>query len=157
MDAIQKDHIRRSFASVAAIAPAAAALFYRRLFTLDPQLRALFPGEPDSPAMANQGAKLMQTLSVAVAQLDSLDQLTPALEALARRHATYGVLPAQYDTVGAALLWTLEQGLGAAFTPDVAAAWAELYQTLAATMKRAAYGEESCLDVASALPSHTIR
>jgi nitric oxide dioxygenase len=140
MDASQRDHVRRTFALVAPIAPVAAELFYGRLFELAPQLRALFPGLPGTAAMAAQGAKLMQTLAVAVAHLDTLGQIAPAIEALARRHIAYGVEPAHYDTVGAALLWTLGQGLGDAFTPEVEAAWAALYGVLAATMLRAAYG-----------------
>ena len=89
--------------------------------------------------MAEQGAKLMQTLAVAVAHLDNLGTLAPAIEALARRHVDYSVTAEHYDIVGAALLWTLEQGLGDDFTPAAYAAWATVYTTLAGVMKRAAY------------------
>jgi hemoglobin-like flavoprotein len=77
-------------------------------------------------------------LAVAVKGLDDLATLVPAVEALGRRHATYGVTVEQYDSVGAALLWTLAQGLGDAFTPAVETAWAETYEVLAGTMKGAA-------------------
>ncbi len=122
--------VRDSFAQVRPIATQAAGLFYQRLFEIDPTTRPLFR----STDMAAQGAKLMATLGFVTAALDKLDQLIPAAEALARRHVGYGVTSAQYDTVGQALLWTLEQGLGEAFTPAVKAAWVEAYTTLAGVM-----------------------
>jgi len=123
-------HVRESFASVRPIAAQASALFYGRLFELDPSLRALFRGDMDQ-----QGRLLMQMIGVAVAGLDRLDALVPALHDLGRRHVGYGVQDAHYDTVGIALLWTLEQGLGVAFTPDVRDAWAAAYGLLAVTMQ----------------------
>jgi hemoglobin-like flavoprotein len=137
----QQELIRRSFALVQPIAPLAATLFYNRLFEIAPQTQALFRYAPDSLGMVEQGTKLMQMLAVAVAHLDSFEQIAPAVEALACRHVAYGVEPAHYNQVGAALLWTLEQGLGPAYTPEVAAAWTALYQRLAETMLRAAYAE----------------
>jgi hemoglobin-like flavoprotein len=137
----QRALIHTTFARIKPIAPLAARLFYERLFAIAPETQALFHYQLGSPDMERQGAKLMQTLGVAVAQLDRLEQLTPALEALARRHVAYGVSPAHYDLVGAALLWTLQQGLEDAFTPEVAAAWAALSTGLADTMRRAAYGD----------------
>jgi hemoglobin-like flavoprotein len=129
----QKVLVQESFAVVAPIADEAAVLFYRRLFELNPSLERMFRGD-----MAEQRRKLMQMLTAAVRGLDRLDQLVPVVEDLGRRHAAYGVADAHYDTVGAALLWTLEQGLGEAFTPDVQDAWASVYGLLANTMKNAA-------------------
>jgi hemoglobin-like flavoprotein len=125
--------VRESFAKVAPIAPQAAALFYGRLFELDPSVRPLFTGD-----MAEQGRKLMAMIGLVVANLNRLDQIVPQVQALGRRHVGYGVQPAHYGTVGAALLWTLRQGLGEAFTPDVEAAWTEAYAVLATVMKEAA-------------------
>ena len=88
--------------------------------------------------MREQGGKLMQMIGLAVNELDALDELVPMVESLGRRHASYGVKDRDYDTVGSALLWTLEQGLGAAFTPDVKTAWTAVYQLLASTMKAGA-------------------
>jgi hemoglobin-like flavoprotein len=139
----QKQHIRRTFAQIEPIAPVAAALFYGRLFEIAPETRELFRYDLGTPGMARQGAKLMQTLAVAVTHLDDLGAVLPSVEALARRHVAYGVTPAHYDSVEAALLWTLDQGLGDAFTPQVRAAWTELYTTLATAMQRAAYGDQS--------------
>ncbi len=99
--------VRESFAKVAPIAPAAAAMFYERLFVLDPALRPLFKGD-----MAEQGRKLMSMIGVAVANLGRLDAIVPTVRELGRRHAGYGVQQSHYDTVGTALVWTLEQGLG---------------------------------------------
>jgi hemoglobin-like flavoprotein len=133
----QVDLIRASWASVEPIQDVAATLFYDRLFELDPALRRLFRNAD----MAQQKKILMQTLTVVVKSLDRLDQLVPAIEALGRRHAGYGVRPEHYETVGAALLWTLGQGLGEAFTSDVERAWTQAYSTLASVMIAAAEGE----------------
>jgi hemoglobin-like flavoprotein len=133
MDAQPKYLVQSSFQKVAPIAETAATLFYGRLFELDPSLRHMFHGD-----MKEQGRKLMNMLTLAVRGLDRPEQLIPAVQMLGRRHTGYGVKPEHYDTVGAALLWTLEQGLGEAFTPEVKAAWVEVYTLLANTMQTAA-------------------
>src|SRR6187401_1509517 len=129
----QKDLVQNSFKSIATIADDAAILFYQKLFELDPSLRSMFRGD-----MAEQRKKLMQMITAAVKGLDRLDQLVPVVQNLGRRHAGYGVQDSHYDTVGAALLWTLEAGLGRQFTPDVKEAWTAVYGLLATTMKNAA-------------------
>jgi hemoglobin-like flavoprotein len=129
----QKHLIRQSFDLVAPMADSVAAVFYRRLFELDPSLRAMFP-----PALVEQGRKLMQMLGAAVGMLDRPQQLIAVLQSLGKRHAGYGVRDEHYDTVGEALLWTLERGLGPVFTSEVKAAWASLYEVVATTMKNAA-------------------
>lgn len=134
MNAQTRQLVQESWSKLEPIADAAATLFYNRLFVMDPALRPLFPATD----MREQKKKLMQTLTIAVRSLDRLDQLVPALETLGRRHAGYGVEDAHYDTVGKALLWTLEQGLGASFTPAVRDAWAETYGLVASVMQRAA-------------------
>jgi hemoglobin-like flavoprotein len=133
MNLIQKALVQTSFAQVRPIADAAAALFYRRLFELDPKLRPLFKGD-----MEEQGRKLMEMLGLAVKGLDRPETLLPALAALGRRHASYGVNERDYETVGAALIWTLEQGLGSSFTPDIREAWSALYRFVADTMREGA-------------------
>jgi hemoglobin-like flavoprotein len=130
----QKRLIKETWNQVVPIADAASVLFYDRLFAIDPSARALFK----ATNMVEQRQKLMQTLSVAVQGLDNLDALVPTVEDLGRRHHGYGVKAAHYETVGAALLWTLERGLGEAWTPAAAAAWSELYGTLSAIMQCAA-------------------
>jgi hemoglobin-like flavoprotein len=122
--------VQQSFMLVAPIADTAAELFYNRLFELDPTLRPLF-----SDDLTVQRRKLMQTLTFAVRGLGTLDSLVPVVQALGRRHAGYGVQPEHFDTVGVALLWTLEAGLGAAFTDEVRTAWIAAYTLLAETMK----------------------
>ncbi len=133
MNTHQKLLVQTSFEKVAPIADTAAALFYGCLFELDPSLRPLFPAD-----LKEQGRKLMHMLTVAVRGLDRLDELVPAVQALGRRHAGYGVRPEHYDTVAAALLWTLEEGLGEAFTLEVKEAWVAVYTLLANTMQTAA-------------------
>ena len=126
--------VRTTWDQVVLIADTAARLFYERLFEMEPELRRLF-GRTD---MEQQRKKLMQMLTAAVKGLDRLDQLVPVVQNLGRRHATYGVEDRHYDTVGAALLWTLGKGLGDAFTPETKDAWATVYGILATTMKNAA-------------------
>ncbi len=88
--------------------------------------------------MPEQRKKLMQALAVVVNGIDDLGELVPTVEELARRHIRYGVKDPHYDSVGAALLWTLEQGLGEQWTPDAKAAWSAAYGTLAGVMRAAA-------------------
>ena len=126
--------VQESFQKVASIADQAAEIFYRHLFSLDPQLKRLFPSD-----MQTQGRKLMQMIGLAVHGLKSPETLIPAVQALGRRHVAYGVEEKDYETVGKALILTLEQGLGADFTPQVQEAWLATYQLLAETMKQAAY------------------
>ena len=129
----QKQLVRSTWALVKPIQEDAARLFYGRLFEIDPSTKPLFAATD----MAKQGKKLMQTINVAVAGLERLDAILPAVEALGRRHVGYGVREEHYESVGAALLWTLEQGLGEEFTPEVEEAWAETYWTLTTVMKGA--------------------
>lgn len=126
--------VQSSFHKVLPIREQAAALFYGRLFDLDPALKPLFKGD-----MKEQGLKLMAMIATAVGGLRQLDQIVPAVQALARRHVGYGVQASHYATVGAALLWTLEQGLGPDFTPEVKEAWASCYGLLSSTMQEAAH------------------
>ncbi len=125
--------IQASFARVVPIAEDAATLFYARLFELDPALRPLFQSD-----LHEQGRKLMTMLVVVVRGLEQPDRLLPVVEALGRRHADYGVREAHYATVGTALLWTLRQGLGEQFTPEVEAAWTAAYTLLAGVMQQTA-------------------
>jgi hemoglobin-like flavoprotein len=129
----QKVLVQTSFAKVAPIADAAAAMFYTRLFEIDPALKPLFTTD-----ITEQGRKLMRMLGMAVNGLDRLDQLVPVVQQLGVRHKQYGVMDEHYDTVAVALLWTLEQGLGPDFTPEVQGAWVAVYTVLASTMKQAA-------------------
>ena len=130
----QQTLIRESWAQVAPIADAAATIFYDRLFELDPSLRRLF----SRTDMAGQRRNLMQTLAVVVASIDRLESIVPAVEALGRRHAGYGVEAAHFETVGQALLDTLAVGLGEDFTTEVRDAWATAYGILAGVMQSAA-------------------
>jgi nitric oxide dioxygenase len=128
--------VQESFATVAPIADEAAALFYGRLFEIAPELRSLFRGD-----MTQQGRKLMATLAIVVHGLGKLDAVLPAASALAKRHVGYGVKADHYRQVGAALLWTLERGLGSQWTPDLAIAWSAAYTTLSGYMIGEAYDE----------------
>lgn len=135
MTPMQKQLVRSTFSRVVPNADTVAELFYAKLFALDPAVKPLFKGD-----MKEQGRKLMRTIATAVNGLDDLNALVPVLQDLGRRHVAYGVKAAHYDTVGTALLWTLEQALGPDFTPEVKDAWATVYGLLAKVMKEAAYG-----------------
>jgi len=104
-------------------------LFYTKLFTDHPSLRHMFPQKMDG-----QYRKLMDMLSIIVARLEKLDELTSDIADMARRHVKYGVRPAHYKMVGNALLWTLQHGLGKDWTPDVKEAWIKCYTTLSDAM-----------------------
>jgi nitric oxide dioxygenase len=121
--------VQESFAKIVPIREQAAALFYDRLFALDPSTRPLFRGD-----MKSQGAKLMAAIGAVVKSLDRLDTILDDVRGLARRHHRYGVRQEHYASVGAALLWTLEQGLGFDFTPDVRRAWTTAYELLSGAM-----------------------
>lgn len=125
--------VQASWQQVLPIRETAAALFYSRLFAEDPTLKALFKGD-----LKEQGRKLIAMIGTAVISLNEVNTVVPAVQALGRRHAGYGVRPQDYSTVGAALLWTLEQGLGPAYTAEVKQAWTDVYGLLAATMQQAA-------------------
>jgi len=126
--------VQDSFAKVAPISEKAAGLFYGRLFEIAPQVRAMFPDD-----MTEQRKKLMATLAIVVNGLNNLDTILPAASALAKRHVSYGAEAAHYPVVGQALLWTLEQGLGPSWTPEVATAWTGAYTTLSGFMISEAY------------------
>ena len=144
--------VQETWKQVVPIEDAAGELFYRRLFEIDPSTCELFRAT-DMPA---QRRKLLQMLAVAVRGLDNLDTLASTVEELGRRHAGYGVTDAHYDSVGAALLWTLQQGLGEAWTPAAAAAWTAAYGFLSGIMRSAAPRTQAARSVREAsVPNQT--
>jgi hemoglobin-like flavoprotein len=133
--------VQQSFAKVAPISEQAAAMFYGRLFDVAPQVKAMFPDD-----MGEQRIKLMATLATVVNGLTNLEAVLPAASALARRHVTYGAKAEHYPAVGSALLWTLEKGLGTAWTAEVADAWKAAYATLSTYMIAEAYGRSQAAE-----------
>lgn len=125
--------VQSSWAKVAPIADQAADIFYDRLFEIAPEARPLFAED-----MTKQKRALMGMLATAVNGLAKLDTILPAVQALGERHVNYGTKNEHYDLVASALLFTLDKGLGTAFTPDVEEAWTKAYVTLATVMKDAA-------------------
>ena len=138
MNPAQINLVQESFAKVAPISEQAATLFYDRLFEVAPAVKVMFPAD-----MTEQRRKLMATLAVVVNGLSNLDSVLPAASALAKRHVSYGARPEHYPVVGGALLWTLEKGLGEAWTADVADAWTAAYGTLSGYMISEAYGAQA--------------
>lgn len=129
----QVELIKTSWAKVTPISETAAEIFYSKLFELDPELKPLFKGD-----MKEQGRKLMAMINTAVNGLDDLEAIVPAVQDLGKRHVGYGVKDKDYDTVGTALISTLEIGLDTFFTDDVRDAWVTVYTVLSTTMKEAA-------------------
>jgi len=125
--------VQDSFSLVLPIADQAASIFYKKLFELDPSLEALFSGD-----MEEQGKKLMKMLGAAVNGLNNLEELTPVVQELGKRHVNYGVKDKDYDVVGGALLYTLETGLGEGYSEEVKDGWVTAYTLLATVMKEAA-------------------
>ncbi len=125
--------VQDSFAKVEPIATQAGDMFYARLFEIAPEVRPMFPTD-----ISSQRDKLLQMLTTAVSNLHRVETIIPAVEDLGKRHVNYGVKDAHYDKVGEALIWTLDKGLGEAFTPPVKDAWVATYGTLAGVMKDAA-------------------
>lgn len=130
--------VQESWEKVLPIAPQAAEIFYTTLFEIDPSLKPLFKND-----ITEQGKKLMAMLDTAIKLLDQPDKLLPAVKKLAAGHVKYGVKPEDYDTVGAALLKTLEIGLGDAFKTPLKRAWTAVYKTLSTTMIEAANAVEN--------------
>lgn len=137
MNTRQIQLVQASFEQVLPIADTVAALFYGRLFEIDPGLRPLFKGD-----VQEQGRNLMLMLTVVVRGLNRIEQLSSIVQALGRRHGGYGVHDEDYTTVAEALLWTLEKGLGEAFTDEVEEAWLAAYILLATTMQAATRATE---------------
>jgi hemoglobin-like flavoprotein len=130
--------VQASFAQVDPMADRVAMMFYQRVFELDPMLASLFKVD-----MATQGTRFMEKLALAVKGLEDLDEIAPFVETLGRRHVGYGVKTKDYDTVGEALLWTLEQHLGSSFDDNVKAAWSAAYEALSTMMIEAGAAQAS--------------
>jgi hemoglobin-like flavoprotein len=129
----QVDLVQRTWRSLMPIKDTAAELFYGKLFSLDPGVRALFSND-----LKDQGRNLTAMISVAVGGLSRPEKIMLAVRQLGRRHAAYGVQPRHYELVATSLLWMLETCLAEAFTPEVRAAWIAAYDLLAGAMQEAA-------------------
>jgi hemoglobin-like flavoprotein len=127
--------VQESFSKVEPISKTAAVIFYDRLFEVAPSVKAMFPAD-----MTEQRKKLMAMLAAVVNGLGNLESILPAASALAKRHVSYGAKPEHYPVVGGALLYTLEKGLGDAWTPELADAWTAAYGTLSGYMISEGYG-----------------
>jgi hemoglobin-like flavoprotein len=137
----QKKLVRASITRAESMGEVVGLIFYKRLFELDPKLRPLFQHN-----IQEQSKKLMATLKMVVDGLDYSEELVASIRSLGRRHVQYGVKAQHYDTVGEALVWALEKGLGAEFAPQARNAWLTVYNWLASTMKEAAAEAQASFD-----------
>jgi hemoglobin-like flavoprotein len=131
--------VRESWSRFQPVAEPSARFFYEKLFELDPEAQRLFARTD----MEAQGRKVMQMFAEIVRMLDQPEALVNEVAELGRRHVRYGVSDGQYDSVGTALLWTLERGLGPAFTDEVRNAWTEVYLLISTVLRRAAAREQA--------------
>jgi hemoglobin-like flavoprotein len=131
----QAELVQSTFRIVQPMAATTAELFYKKLFEIDASTAVLFKGD-----IKQQGQKFMQVLAVAVGGLSNMSTLVPIVKQLGVRHVGYGIQAEHYDSVRAALLWTLARVLQDAYTDDVREAWATAYAMLAGVMKEAAWG-----------------
>jgi nitric oxide dioxygenase len=125
----QIDLVQSSFRQVLPIADTVGELLYGRIFVMAPESRALFDDD-----IGPQAKRLMAAVKVAVDGLARLDEVAPFLVKLGARHVRYGVRPEHFAIGGEALVWTLEQGLGEAFTADVRDAWLAAWNVIADPM-----------------------
>ena len=123
--------VKNSWAMVAQLEmETVGGLFYNRLFEIMPEVKPMFSKTP----LPEQSKKLLTMLSYVIAKLDKLDDIMSEITKLAKRHAGYGVTDEHYNAVGSALLWTLEQGLGAEWNEELETSWRDVYAVLAGAM-----------------------
>jgi hemoglobin-like flavoprotein len=151
MNATQTHLVRKSFGAVERQPDVAALVFYRRLFELAPGLRPLFKSDIEA-----QAAKLMETLAVALNLLDRPAELAGELEVLGAKHVEYGARTGHYAIVRRALLDMFAEVLGGGFTPEVRAAWDELYDFIEAAMLRGAATAERNLSAVHTARRHQV-
>jgi hemoglobin-like flavoprotein len=118
--------VKENFNQIAPLAEEVATEFYQRLFQLDASLKPLFKED-----LSEQKKKLMMMFKFAVGTLDRIDVFEPSLEELGRKHVAYGVRDEHYETVGTALILTLQTMLGAALTEQLKTAWIAAYTLIA--------------------------
>ena len=122
--------VKKSWRLLREVPPAIVAdAFYSKLFFDHPELRRMFPENMDE-----QYKKLMDMLTSMVLRLDDLSGIQQEIAELGERHEGYGVKKKHYAMVGAALLWTLERGLGNDWNEALAEAWKSCYETVANAM-----------------------
>jgi hemoglobin-like flavoprotein len=125
----QKGLVQGSFALAAMDSERVAETFYQRLFEIAPHTKAMF----QNTDIQHQGQKLMQTLATLVGGLDHLDEIVGSIQSLGVRHVKYGVMPADYQPVGEALIWTFDTLMAEQFTEETRAAWLEVYAIVSST------------------------
>ena len=124
--------VQQSWTKIIPIRDDAAALFYTRLFELDPSLRSRFKGD-----VTEQTRTWGTMVSIAVANLERPFILLPTLYSLGAQQEKNGIQAHHYDIAGIALLDTLQCVLGEAFTPEIRAAWANGYRAITNVLKTA--------------------
>ena len=126
--------VRQTWVMLLPDAEHVGVIFYDRLFAADASVAALFANTD----IAAPCGKLLDTLGLAVQNAHHLADMQGALEDLGRRHVAYGTRDEHYGLVRDALIETLAETLGDAFTFEARAAWVELYAEVSGPMRSAA-------------------
>jgi hemoglobin-like flavoprotein len=134
LTSVQISLVKRSWSKLLPIADVAAALFYDRLFEINPELRPMFKTQD----LTSQRKKLAKAITTVIMSLENIETLMPMIRLLGQRHVAYGVEDAHYDQVGEALLWALEAGLGNDWNDAIRQSWINAYQLLSSVMINAA-------------------
>ena len=114
----QKHLIRATFVQIEPALDLVAALYFLKLFDLDPSLRGVFTG-----AAKDRTRKFTAAMKLVVISLDRQDELEPTLKLIGVQSRQYGVRDGQYATLAEAMIWTLDQSLEGAFTKEARGAW----------------------------------
>ena len=112
---------------VAANADQITAHFYPRMFNAHPELLRVF--NQGNQATGEQSKALAGSVVAYAVQLinPSAPSFDHVMRRIAYKHVSLGIRPEQYTIVGEHLLASVGEVLGDAVTPEIAAAWGEVY------------------------------
>lgn len=125
--------VQQSFALLEPALEPLMDLFFARLFQMEPSLRNLFPND-----LSHHKRIFCRTLALIICEMEELAQLDTRVEELGKLYIALGLDAGAYDTLGAALVWTVEIGLGEAFTLEMRTAWSLFYGEMAKGIRVAA-------------------
>jgi len=125
--------IKKSFDEMWPIRRGLAMQFYNRFFEIAPDAKRLFPSNMEKLYLI-----LMDTIAAIVGALDNRALFESIIGHTALQHERFGVTLSQLTAFGDALIWSLEQQFGSAFTPELREAWIALYEELQTEMIKGA-------------------
>jgi nitric oxide dioxygenase len=127
--------VRETLPAVGAAIPEITTLFYDKLFADHPALLSDLFNRGNQATGAQQQALAGSIARFATVMVNDPGQEPAALLGrVAHKHASLGVTADQYEIVHTYLFAAIADVLGAAVTPEVAAAWDEVYWLMARTL-----------------------